>query len=126
MHFGADPANPFPEPSSLRLHSLPEIKFLGHHFFDAQSTPTFDLKIANLKASVAKTGAVDAPRNADKGILGTGAVSWLELGDNGKGLSQGVSKVYRVITAGGVAQKCEVAGAGAQSVPYTTYYWFYG
>lgn len=69
---------------------------------------------------------VAAPEGADKGILGTGAVDWLELGDSGIGLSDGLSVVYRVITAGGAPQPCSVVGPGEQSVPYTTYYWLYG
>jgi hypothetical protein len=86
----------------------------------------FDVTTAGLKASVTKRINLAAPNGADKGILNTGAVDWLELGDSGKGLSQGLSIVYRVVTAGGAPQPCSVAGVGLQSVPYTTYYWFYG
>jgi hypothetical protein len=53
-------------------------------------------------------------------------VQWLQLDDNGTGGSKGVTSVYRVITAGGAAKACSVAGVGTQSVPYTTYYWFFG
>ncbi|KAL2134545.1 hypothetical protein VTI74DRAFT_11517 [Chaetomium olivicolor] len=122
--YGADPEKPFPDPADLRLQGMPTVKFLGHHFFDINSIPVFDLSAAGLKAIVGKTGNVNAPSRADKGILGTGAVQWLELAD--KGESQGLKLVYRVITAGGVQQACSVAGAGVQSVPYTTFYWFYG
>lgn len=63
-------------------------------------------------------------------MLETGAVDWLELSDNGRGLSKGVSTVYRVVTAGGVAQACSASGANANgtvfSVPYVAQYWFYG
>ncbi|KAH8755358.1 hypothetical protein F5883DRAFT_686948 [Diaporthe sp. PMI_573] len=76
-----------------------------------------------------KTGDVKAPADADKGVLGTGAIDWLQLGDNGRGLSRDVALVYRVVTAGGVAQACSVSGANdpgqALSVPYTAQYWFY-
>lgn len=122
--YGADPKKPFPDPADLRVHDIGTLKFLGHHFFDSGSTPLFDLSTAGLKAVVGKDGQINAPPNADKGILGTGAVQWLLLGD--RGASQGVKAVYRVITVGGVAQACSVAGAGVQSVPYTTYYWFFG
>jgi hypothetical protein len=86
----------------------------------------FDLSAAGLKAVVKKVGNVSAPAKADKGIIGTGAVAWLKLDDNEAGQSQGLTSVYRVITAGGNPQACSVAGVGVQSVPYTTYYWFFG
>jgi hypothetical protein len=124
--YGADGANPFPTPADLRLQGLPTIKFLGHHYFDASNVPTFDLSTVGLKAMVKKVNSIDAPSHADKGIIGSGAVQWLLLGDVGDGHSQGLSIVYRVVTAGGAAQACLVTGAGAQSVPYTAFYWFYG
>lgn len=125
--YGVDPKKPFPDqPESIKLKGFPAIKFLGQHYFDALGTPMFDLKAAGLKASVVKTGEVEAPAAADKGILGTGAAAWLHLDESNKGLSNGLSLVYRVITAGGVSQACSVVGAGQQSVPYATYYWFYG
>ncbi|GAB1315211.1 Malate dehydrogenase [Madurella fahalii] len=125
--FGADATEPFPQPSKdLHLNGLPGIKFLGYHYFDNNSIPLFDVNTAKLKASVVRLNGVSAPEGADKGILRTGAVDWLELGDSGFGLSEGLSIVYRVITAGGAAEPCSVAGAGVQSVPYTTFYWFYG
>ncbi|KAK3996653.1 hypothetical protein QBC44DRAFT_136090 [Cladorrhinum sp. PSN332] len=125
--YGADPITAFPKAKDI---SLPAggptiIKFLGHHYFDINSIPMFDLNSIGLKASVVKKEGVDAPKDAYKGTLGTGAVAWLHLIDSGKGLSQGLSVVYRVITAGGVARACSIAGKGVQSVPYTTYYYFY-
>lgn len=85
----------------------------------------FDLDASGLKASVVKGGNVNAPQDADKGVLATGAVAWLRLTDSGKGQSKGVNLVYRVLTAGGNAEGCAVAGTGVQSVPYTAFYWFY-
>ncbi|KAK4162692.1 hypothetical protein QBC43DRAFT_214826 [Cladorrhinum sp. PSN259] len=125
--YGADPVAAFPKAKDV---SLPAggptlIKFLGHHYFDSNGVPMFDLNAVGLKASVVKKDAVDAPKDAYKGPLGTGAVAWLELVESGKGLSQGLSTVYRVTTAGGAATACSVAGKGVQSVPYTTYYYFY-
>ncbi|KAH8750328.1 hypothetical protein F5883DRAFT_577907 [Diaporthe sp. PMI_573] len=132
-HYQADAANPFPaSPSDLGLGGI-RAKFLGFHYFDAESAPTFDLvgsaDPVGLFFSGEKTGDVKAPADADKGVLGTGAIDWLQLGDNGRGLSRDVALVYRVVTAGGVAQACSVSGANdpgqALSVPYTAQYWFY-
>ena len=55
----------------------------------------------------------------------TGAVGWLALKDSGKGVSKGVSFMYRVITAGGKPQSCS-KGEATFSVPYAAAYWFYG
>ncbi|KAK3900775.1 hypothetical protein C8A05DRAFT_35584 [Staphylotrichum tortipilum] len=125
--YGADATNPFPPAADLKPgQGLPALKFLGHHFFDIDGVPVFDLTAAGLKATVHKITALNAPATADKGITGTGAVAWLQLDDTGAGLSKGVTTVYRVITAGGAGKACSVAGVGPQSVPYTTYYWFFG
>ncbi|KAH8744991.1 hypothetical protein F5883DRAFT_588344 [Diaporthe sp. PMI_573] len=60
---------------------------------------------------------------------GVAAIDWLQLGDNGRGLSRDVAQVYRVVTAGGIAQACSVSGVNnpgqALSVPYAAQYWFY-
>ncbi len=72
------------------LPGLPPIKFLGHHYFDFAGVPTFDLTSAQLFASLTKTGQATASSDADKGILKTGAVAWLQLTDTGKGASRGV------------------------------------
>lgn len=132
--YQADAANPFPSPAADLAITSQQVSapFLGHHFFDALSAPTFDLSASTqgLYFSGAKIGDVKAPTDADKGVLTTGAVDWLELGDNGRGLSVGVSNVYRVVTAGGVAEACSVSGANPTgqvfSVPYVAQYWFYG
>ena len=124
--YGADAIKPFPAPADLKLQGLPNVKFLGHHFFDITGVPVFDLSAAGLKATVKKVGNISAPTAADKGILATGAVAWLKLDDNETGKSNGLTAVYRVLTAGGYAQACSVAGVGVQSVPYTTHYWFFG
>jgi hypothetical protein len=124
--YGADATKPFPAPADLKVQGLPNIKFLGHHFFDITGVPVFDLSAATLKAVVKKVGSIAAPATADKGILNTGAVAWLKLDDNGTAQSTGLSTVYRVVTAGGNPQACSVAGAGTQSVPYATFYWFFG
>ncbi|CAK7268588.1 hypothetical protein SEPCBS119000_003137 [Sporothrix epigloea] len=126
--YGAVVADPFLPPSPLSLPGvLPvEAPFLGHHYFDAAGVPTFDLSSAGLFGSMSKTGDVKAPGTADAGILGTGAVDWLQLTASSNGLSVGIQQVYRVITVGGVSETCAVLGAASGSVPYAAFYWFYG
>ncbi|KAJ9141723.1 hypothetical protein NKR23_g7676 [Pleurostoma richardsiae] len=120
-------SDPFPSPADLVLGEIAPAAFLGHHFFDTAGTPNFDLaSTSGLYFIGAKTGSVSAPPTADAGVLGTGAVAWLQLTDNGSGRSQGLSYVYRVLTAGGNPHTCADAGAGAGSVPYAAMYWFYG
>ncbi|KAK3953745.1 hypothetical protein QBC32DRAFT_110466 [Pseudoneurospora amorphoporcata] len=126
--YSANTSSPFPSShEDLKgLANCPALKYAGHHYFDSTGTPTFDLDAIGMKASVLKTGSVSAPKDADRGVLDTGAVAWLRLTDSGKGMSKGVNLVYRVITAGGNAEGCGAAGVGTtQSVPYTTFYWFY-
>ncbi|KAK0635956.1 hypothetical protein B0T17DRAFT_484612 [Bombardia bombarda] len=125
VNYNAVVGNPWVAPADLVLGGLPTIKFLGHHFFEIDNTPMFDLTAAGLKASVARNDSAAAPATADKGILGTGAVPWLQLTESNKNRSNGLNLVYRVVTAGGVAQSCLTTGAGVGSVPYTTFYWFY-
>ncbi|KAL1856462.1 hypothetical protein Daus18300_010729 [Diaporthe australafricana] len=131
--YQADSANPFPaSPSDLALNGI-TAKFLGLHYFDAESSPTFDLvggaDTMGLFFSGTKTGEVEAPSDADRGVLATGAVKWLQLGGNGRGLSKGIAQVYRVVTAGGAAPACSDSGANGPwqtlSVPYAAQYWFY-
>lgn len=119
-------ASPFPPPIPLvGVSGVPPLPFLGRHYFDASSSPTFDLSTTGTLLSAAKSGDVKAPSTATTGVLGTGSVDWLQLKDNGKGISKGLSLVYRVVTAGGSAQACSVSGAGTGSVPYAAFYWFY-
>ena len=125
-YLGADLVNPFQPPAPLTLRGSKPIPYLGRHYFDGSGTPTFDLSEAKLRAGVGKTGEANVPANADKGPLKTGAVKWLQLSDTGLGLSKGVTVVYRVITAGGVAESCTTTNGGTGSVPYTAFYWFYG
>lgn len=127
-------ASPYPSPPTDLALAAQNIsaRYLGHHYFDALSAPTFNLSGStdSLFFSGAKIGDVKAPTAADTGLFDTSAVDWLELGDNGRGLSNGVVNVYRVVTAGGAAEACSVSGANAQgqvlSVPYVAQYWFYG
>ncbi|KAJ2895331.1 hypothetical protein MKZ38_006709 [Zalerion maritima] len=116
-------SEPFIDPPTgieMRGQTYP---FLGRHFFNADGVPTFDLEQEKgLLAVLKKDDAVSAPGSADAGPMGTGAVAWLQLSDNGD--SKGVSYVYRVNTAGGVAQPCSSEGETG-SVSYSAMYWFY-
>lgn len=134
--YQANSADPFPSPATDLDLSAQGItaKFLGHHYFDSKSAPTFDLSgganPSGLFFSGAKIGDVKPPTSADKGLMTTGAVDWLELGDNSRGLTKGLSNVYRVVTAGGVAEACSISGPNPAgqvfSMPYVAQYWFYG
>ncbi|KAK2006199.1 malate dehydrogenase [Colletotrichum eremochloae] len=119
--FGASASAPFPPPADLTLPNIAPLKQIGVHFFDDTGVPNFKVGADLLKA--AKISGIKAPASADPGPEKTGAVDWLMLGD--KGGSHGITAVYRVITAGGVAHKCTTAGA-SDSVPYAAYYWLYG
>ncbi|GKT59967.1 malate dehydrogenase [Colletotrichum tofieldiae] len=119
--FGASTSAPFPAAADLVLPSIAPLKQIGVHFFDDAGVPTFQVGEDLFKGG--KLNGTKAPSSADVGPEKTGAVDWLLLGD--KGASKGVTTVYRVVTAGGVAHQCTVAGA-TDSVPYATYYWFYG
>ncbi|KAL1890048.1 hypothetical protein Sste5346_008484 [Sporothrix stenoceras] len=126
--YGAVIADPFLAAASLALPGvLPSpAPFLGHHYFDANGVPTFDLPAAQLFGVVGKTGDVKAPTTADPGILSSGAVDWLQLSASSNGLSKGIQLVYRVITAGGASQTCSEVNAAGGSVPYAAFYWFFG
>ncbi|KAI1488289.1 hypothetical protein F5X96DRAFT_685602 [Biscogniauxia mediterranea] len=121
-----DASAPFPAPAELAVDGLAApLAFLGHHYFDEQNAPTFDLQPSGAAPALfkgKKDQGVAAPADADPGLDDTGAVDWLRLSD--KGGSQGVSLVYRVLTAGGSPSACTQAGQ-AESIPYTAMYWFY-
>ncbi|ROT37475.1 hypothetical protein SODALDRAFT_198071 [Sodiomyces alkalinus F11] len=124
--FGAAAEYPFPAAApGLELPGV-RMPFVGHHFFDAAGVPVFHSGDSEADSDlVFRAQLVDkvpAPTRSDPGPVGTGAVAWLHLADNGD--SRGVSRVYRVVTAGGSPREC-VDGL-SQSVPYATYYWLYG
>ncbi|KAK3934002.1 hypothetical protein QBC46DRAFT_274679 [Diplogelasinospora grovesii] len=111
--YGANTQHPFLAAADINIMpTIATIKFLGHHYFDQDSLPTFDLLTVGLKASVVKNESINAPLAANKGIIGSGAIAWLKLVDSGRGVSNGLSLVYRVITAGGAAEPCRASGAG--------------
>ncbi|KAJ4157895.1 hypothetical protein ACKLNR_015182 [Fusarium oxysporum f. sp. zingiberi] len=120
---GASLTNPFPKKQPLKVEGLRKsIPYLGRHFFNAAGVPTFDLDKANQLLIAKKIDGIKAPASAPAGPEGTSAVDWLYLGDAGG--SQGVSLVYRVLTAGGASHGCKAKGTDSTS--YTTLYWFYG
>ncbi|KAK2685184.1 hypothetical protein QWA68_015873 [Fusarium oxysporum] len=120
---GASLTSPFPRKQPLKVEGLRKsIPYLGRHFFNAAVVPTFDLDKANQLFVAKKIDGIKAPASAPAGPEGTGAVDWLYLGDAGG--RQGVSLVYRLLTAGGASHGCKAKGTDSAS--YTTLYWFYG
>ncbi|RSL55892.1 hypothetical protein CEP54_009149 [Fusarium duplospermum] len=119
---GASSINPFPQNAPLELDGYRKIPFAGHHYFNANGVPTFDLTQDQQLLFGKKVAGVKAPTSASAGPDGTGAVDWLYLGDAGG--SYGVTSVYRVFTAGGNAHGCK--STGTDSTSYTAMYWFYG
>ncbi|ERT00462.1 malate dehydrogenase [Sporothrix schenckii 1099-18] len=126
--YGAVIADPFLAAAALPLPGvLPKsVPFLGHHYFDSNGVPIFNLVAANLYGSMNKTGNVKAPSTAGTGILSTGAVDWLQLSASSNAASNSIKQVYRVITVGGASHTCDILNAAGGSVPYTAFYWFFG
>jgi hypothetical protein len=101
--------------------------YLGQHFFTSTLSPEFDLTAISCRLVAKKLADVAAPANACPGPNNAGAVDWLELSDNGAGLSfGGISSVYRVETAGGKAPATCSGQTGVITVPYAAEYWYYG
>ncbi|KAK2747733.1 hypothetical protein FQN57_001763 [Myotisia sp. PD_48] len=103
-----------------------DMTLLGHHYFDSTGLPIFDLHQLGI-AGVNKTGAVDAPAQALKGIPDQleGAVAWLLLESVPSSTGEAKS-VYRVNTAGGKAPATCENQPGNIEIQYATEYWFYG
>lgn len=116
-------SSPFPPAADLTVDGISTpLPFLGHHFFDGSSAPTFSLLNDAEHFKGQKVLGIPAPATADQGLTNEGAVDWLYLDDTGS--SVGVTQVYRVLTSGGNPAVCSAVG-DTQSVPYTTMYWFY-
>lgn len=96
------------------------LEVAGHHYFDAEGVPTFDIGTDLFRAE--KTGDAEAPESAMKGQDGGGAVAWLVMGDAGG--SKGIKYVYRVNTVGGSGHAC--VGEGEDSAVYAAFYYMYG
>ena len=95
---------------------------IGKHYFAADGTPTFDLFAKGDILYGKKIAQVPAPADANVGPAGTGAVPWLNLVN--KGGSVGISEVYRVVTAGGMAPPT-CANSTLISIQYAAEYWVY-
>lgn len=119
---GASLTNPFTADAPLQLDGLAPLPFLGHHFFNSASVPTFVLDGGAVNFVGAKNDGITAPPTADAGPQGTGAVDWLYLTATAGAV--GASSVYRVDTAGGVSHGCASA-AGKDSTTYAAAYWFF-
>ena len=113
-------------PASSTGYTLPapigKITPLGHHFFGADGTPTFDLTAVNKILYAKKVADIKAPATANKGPAGTGAVDWLQL--TNKTGSVDLQMVYRVETAGGAAP-VNCTSTALISVQYAAEYWFF-
>jgi len=109
--------------------ALAYVPVLGHHFFSAQGSPSFDLFATGDRLQTRRVAGTPAPGGACANAEGRGAVDWLALEDNGLGWSKGLKMVYRVATAGGkpVGNCVGVVGdAGVVRSVYVAQYWFYG
>jgi len=108
-----------PSSSALALstHSGLGLPTLGHHYFTS-GIPTFSLEAADppLFLSAKKTADVTAPADSVQG-----SVDWLQLTDNGDGLTNGLKGVYRVETTSGAGTTC--TSASVQTVQYAAEYW---
>ncbi|KAL5117965.1 hypothetical protein ACEQ8H_004110 [Pleosporales sp. CAS-2024a] len=96
----------------------------GHHYFDSKKTPTFDLRTADWNFGWVQA-MVDtkspAPKDAEPGANGMGAVPWLKL----NAVGGDYKNVYRLHTAGGNPPKTCAGLDSAFEVPYSAQYWFY-
>ncbi|KAI9694772.1 MAG: hypothetical protein M1822_000388 [Bathelium mastoideum] len=104
---------------------------IGEHFFTyvgSTLTPTFDLDghAPAYFLSAVKADSETAPKAAYEGMDGEGAVPWLLLTSDSSGLTEGLSEVYRVETAGGAQPATCADKDGPFEVPYSAEYWFYG
>ncbi|KZF19577.1 hypothetical protein L228DRAFT_250618 [Xylona heveae TC161] len=112
-----------PNPSAYSSLGPLNLFALGHHYFSADGTPTFDLGSVGFFHG-AKLADIPAPANAPKGQVGEAAVDWLTLGD--KGGSTGILEVYRVWTAGGSPPTTCDGQEEVISVQYASQYWLFG
>lgn len=100
------------------------LSVLGHHYFDTNRDPVFDLGSTGFLQGV-KTGSIMAPAGASPGPdgLGDGAVDWLQL--RAKPGSIDLKEAYRVETAGGKSPASCAGQPGRFEVQYAALYWFY-
>ena len=108
--------------SSLTIAGFGTFPRIGNHFFTSAGVPTFAFPTLNELLSGKSLATINAPAGSNSGPAGTGATTWLDLGD--KGGSIGLSGVYRVLTAGGLPFKTCQGQNSTISVPYAASYWF--
>jgi hypothetical protein len=113
--------------SQCKLNNPLWLNLIGHHFFPTATTPTFNFSMSGKgELQAKKIAGVTAPSGSNSGVKGEayGAVDWIYLQDNGLGVSQQLSSVYRVETAGGKPPASCKAGQHIE-IPYAAEYWFY-
>jgi hypothetical protein len=106
-----------------------QLAISGHHFFNAEGTPFFDLTASSAAPlgdiTCAKVNATAAPVGSTAGLSGSAPVAWLKLNatsdDSGR-----LREVYRLTTAGGAAPATCEGKADKFTVEYAALYWFYG
>jgi hypothetical protein len=108
--------------NSLSIPGLGTFPHIGQHFFTPALVPTFVFPDLGEMLSGKTLATINAPDGSNPGPSGTGATTWLDLGD--KGGSMGLSGVYRVLTAGGLPSKTCQGQNGSFSIPYAATYWF--
>jgi hypothetical protein len=108
--------------ASLTIPNFGTFPRIGHHFFTAAGVPTFAFPVLNEMLSGKTLATINAPAGSNPGLAGTGATTWLDLGN--KGGSVGLSGVYRVLTAGGLPYTTCQGQNSTFSIPYAASYWF--
>jgi hypothetical protein len=101
-----------------------EFQKVCYHEFNDAGTPSFDCGAHGLILGT-KLEAVDPPADAQKSLDGAKALPWLNLA--AKEGSRDITKVIRVVTAGGSPPSgCEgYAPEDVISVDYAAQYWFF-
>lgn len=110
------------------------LRRIGDHWFSTTLVPTFDMaegtsspaQPAGLFFSGKVAQRTPAPADACHGRDGQAAVPWLLLADDGRGVSRGVSEVYRVETVGGAAPATCAGLPKDFTHDYAALYYFYG
>jgi hypothetical protein len=93
----------------------------GHHFFNAQKTPTFDFT----ESGDEELGLALMSVGSRSAAPVTGAVPWLSL-NRGAGSQGVIQSIYRMNTASGAAPAtCAGKPAGEFTVEYAAQYWVF-
>jgi hypothetical protein len=113
-----------PVPPGYLAHDDIHYEVIGHHYFDAASTPIFNLSVVNQAGFMSKQVGVNAPAGSSVGPDDTSAVAWLFLINKPGYVQKGVTQVYRVETAGGNPYP-NCTSATLMQIQYAAEYWFY-